>query len=286
MSGALRASRPLQPVVAIYDPAIEVVEIGSSETPAVERNQRSQLRRQHRQHTHHHPFRLVPRALERLHELEALGELLDLRLRPGSRQFFSQQCDFLVELDGAQQFVDRLRTHLRLEVVAVLLDRIEIHFIREQLAPFEIRHSRVAHDECLEVEDSLDVAQRHVQQQPHSRGQRFQVPDMRDRARKLDVPHALAPNFRERDLDPALLADDPPMLQSLVLAAQTFVVLDRTEYLRAEKTVAFRFERAIVDGLRLLYLAIRPRPDLVRRCESDSNRIEPFDLTLLLQQIE
>ena len=284
--GRVEGEKPLQTIVAIDDPAIQVVEIGGRETSAIERHQRAQLRRQHRQHAHHHPLGLVAGTLERLHELEPLRELLDLRLRTGLRQLLPQQDDLAVEVDGAQQVVDCLGAHLRLEVVAVLLDGVEVHVVRQQLAPFEVRHSRVDDDERLEVENPLDVAQRHVQQQPHARRQRLQVPDMRDRARELDVSHALATNFRQGDLDAALLADDAPMLQALVLAAQAFVVLDRPEDLCAKQSVALGLERTVVDGLRLLDLAIGPRPDLVRRRESDSNRVEPFDLTLLLQQIE
>ena len=161
-----------------------------------------------------------------------------------------------IEIDDAQQLVDRLGAHLRFEFVSVLLESIKVHLIGKQLASLEIRHSRITHDECFKVEDPLDVAQRHVQEQPHTRRQRLQVPDVRDRTRKLDVPHTLSTNFRESDLDPAFLADDTPMLQTLVLAAQAFVVLDRPEDLRAEQAVPLRFERTVVDGLGFLNLAI------------------------------
>jgi len=53
----------------------------------------------------------------------------------------------------------------------------------------------------------------------------------------------------------ALLADDPLVLHALVLAAQALVVLDRTKDARAEQSIAFGLERAVVDRLRLLYFA-------------------------------
>ena len=73
---------------------------------------------------------------------------------------------------------------------------------------------------------------------------------------ELDVTHPLAADLGERDLHPALLADDTTVLESLVLAAQAFVVLDGPEDLRAEQPVALGLERAVVDGLRLLDLAV------------------------------
>src|SRR5260221_5313682 len=109
---------------------------------------------------------------------------------------------------------------------------------------------------------------------------------MRHRARELDVAHALAANLGERHFDAALLADDAAVLQALVLAAQALVVLDRTEDLRAEKTVPLRLERAVVDRFRLLHFAVRPRADLLRRREADTDGVELFFLRDLLEQIE
>src|SRR5262249_22644561 len=85
----------------------------------------------------------------------------------------------------------------------------------------------------------------------------------------LDMAHALAPNPGQRDLDAALLADDALVLHALVLAAQALVILDRPEDARAEQSIAFGLECAVVDGLRLLDLAVRPRQDFLRR--SDRN---------------
>ena len=284
--GRVEREQPLEAIVAIDDPSIEVIQIRRREAATIQRHERPQLRRKHRQHLHHHPLGLVSGTRERLHQLETFRKLLDLRFRTGFRQLLAQRRNLFLEVYGAQQLVDRLRTHLRFEIVPVLLERVEIHVVGEQLASLQIRHARIAHDERFEVENPLDVAQRHVEQQPHARGQGLQVPDVGDRTRQLDVSHALPADFRQGDLDSALLADDAAVLETLVLAAQAFVVLDRPENLRAEQTVALGLERTVVDGLRLLYFTIGPGSDLVRRCESDPNRIEPFHLTLLPQKIE
>ena len=49
----------LQAVVAVDDPAIEVVQVGGGEAAAVQRHQRAQFRRDHRHDRQDHPLRLV-----------------------------------------------------------------------------------------------------------------------------------------------------------------------------------------------------------------------------------
>jgi hypothetical protein len=71
---------------------------------------------------------------------------------------------------------------------------------------------------------------------------------------KIDVAHALASHLGLRNFNTALFADDAAMFQALVLAAQTFVVLDRTEDLGAEQTITLGLECAVVDGFGLLSL--------------------------------
>ena len=63
---------------------------------------------------------------------------------------------------------------------------------------------------------------------------------MCNRACQLDVRHALATNLRLRNFNATLLTYHAAMLEALVLAAQTFIVLDRTKNLGAEQAVAFR----------------------------------------------
>src|SRR5262245_24214677 len=108
---------------------------------------------------------------------------------------------------------------------------------------------------------------------------------MGDRRRELDVAHALAPHARERHLDRALLADDALVLHALVLAAQALVVLDRAEDPRTEQTVALRLEGPIVDRLRLLDLAVRPRQDLLRARDRNPDLVEDLGRRLRAEEI-
>jgi hypothetical protein len=140
------------------------------------------------------------------------------------------------------------------------------------------RHARIDDDEAFEVQHALDVAQRHVEHHAQARRQRLEEPDVRGRRGQLDVAHALATHLGQRDFDAALLADHTAVLEALVLAAQALVVLDRAEDLGAEQTIALRLEGAVVDGFRLLDFAVGPGADLVRRRETDGDRVELFFL--------
>src|SRR5690606_19921316 len=82
------------------------------------------------------------------------------------------------------------------------------------------------------------------------------------------------PDAGQGDLDAALFADDALVLHALVLAAQAFVVLGRAKDTGAEQAVTLGLERPVVDGFRLLDLAERPRPDLLRRSQGDLDLVE------------
>ena len=142
--------------------------------------------------------------------------------------------------------------------------RVEELLLAEELALLERGQAGLDDDVLLEVEDALEIAQRHVEHQADARRQRLQEPDVRDRRGELDVAHALAPDLLQRDFHAALLADDAAVLHPLVLAAQALVVLDRTEDARAEQAVTLGLERAVVDGLGLLDLAEGPAQDPLR----------------------
>src|SRR6202790_699598 len=102
---------------------------------------------------------------------------------------------------------------------------------------------------------------------------------MRTGRSQLNVAEALAPDFAESDFHAALVANDAAMLHTLVFAAQALPIGDGAKNLGAEKTVAFGFEGAVVDGLRLGDFAVRPGTDFFRTRQADSNRIEIGDQT-------
>ena len=168
----------------------------------------------------------------------------------------------------------------------MLLDRLQIHLIGQQLTALHRRHTWIDDDEGLEVQHTLDLAQRHIEHEPDARGQGLEEPDVGHRARELDVAHALAAHLGLRDFHTALLAHDAAMLEALVLAAQALVVLDRAKDLGAEQAIALRLEGAIVDGLGLADLPVRPGAHHLGRGQADFDRVEVLERGLLLEELE
>jgi hypothetical protein len=273
--GRAQFDQPLQAVVAVDDPAIQIVQVRCGEPAPVERHQRAQLGWDDRDDRQDHPLRTVAGFDEALDDLQTLDDLLGLQLSGGFLQVFTKGRGFLLQVDGGQHFADGFGTDVRLEGVGpeVIL-RVHELLLGHQLSVGEVGQARFDHDVVLEIQDAFQIAQRHVQHQADARGQRLEEPDVRDGRGQLDVAHPLAADLLQRDFDAAFLADDAAILHALVLAAQAFVVLDRTEDARAEKTVTFGLERAVVDGLGLLDLAVGPRENPLRAGQRDLDLVE------------
>src|SRR5205807_7699431 len=100
-------------------------------------------------------------------------------------------------------------------------------------------------------------------------GHGLEEPEVDDRGGQLDVAHALAADARVRDLDAAAVADHALVLHAAVLTAGALPVLFRPEDALAEQAVLLGAVGAVVDRLRLLDLAERPRADVVRAGQAD-----------------
>src|SRR5262249_50049781 len=129
-----------------------------------------------------------------------------------------------------------------------------------------------------EIDHFLEALRRDVEQVAEATGNTLEVPDVGDRRSELDVAHAFAAHLRTRDLHTAALADDALEAHALVLAAVALPVLGGTEDLLAEEPVLLRLERAVVDGLRLLDLAVGPHANRVGRSQPDPQLIEVVDV--------
>ena len=168
-------------------------------------------------------------------------------------------CDFSVEIERNEQFLDRFCTHSRVEFIAEFLELGVILFITEQLSNFEISQSRVDNEKRFEIQHAFDVPQRHIKQQANPRRQRLQEPDVRSWASQLDMAHALAAHLGQRYFHTAFLTNYTSVLKALVFSTQAFVVFGRPKDARTEKTITLRLKCSIVDGLRFLYFAKGPR---------------------------
>jgi hypothetical protein len=71
-AGGLDLDELLQPVVPVDDAAVEIVQVAGGEAAAVQGDQRTQVRRQHRQTIQDHPLGLVVAAQEGVDDLQTL----------------------------------------------------------------------------------------------------------------------------------------------------------------------------------------------------------------------
>ena len=191
--GRVQLLEPLQAVVAVDHAPVEVVQVAGREAAAVERHERAQIRRDHRDHLEDHVLGLVARLAERVEHLEPLADLLALRLARGLAHLVAQRLALVLDVERREHLADRLGADPDREALAaVLLARLRELLVVEQLAAAQVRLDRVDDDVRLEVEHLLEVAQRDLEDVPDPRRQRLQEPDVRDRRGERDVAHALA----------------------------------------------------------------------------------------------
>ena len=175
--------QPLQAVVAVDDAAVEIVEVGGREAAAVERHQRTQVRRNDRHFGEDHPFGLVAGIDEGLDDLQPLGELFRLQLGGRFRDFHLELRRDVLQVETAQQLADRLGAdHGGETVLPIFVLGDDIFLFVQELAAFQRGEAGIDDDIGLEIEDALKVLERHVEQQADARGQRLQEPDMRHRS--------------------------------------------------------------------------------------------------------
>ncbi len=118
--GRFQFQQTAQTAVAVDDTAVQVVQIGGRKAAAIQRHQRTQVRRQHGQHFKHHPTGLDARLLEGFQHFETLGVLLDFEF--GAGQVATQALDLAFDVNAFEQLADTFGTHLGHEFVAVLFD--------------------------------------------------------------------------------------------------------------------------------------------------------------------
>ena len=287
----LDLDEPFQTVVADDDAAVEVVQVRRGETSAVQRHQRAQLGRDHRNDAQHHPFGLVLalRSAERLDDVQALQGFGLTLLRGLGRGLVTQGVGHRVEVDLFQQRVDGLGTHLRDELVGIRVveglvslregsQHVEILLLGERGQTLDALFrcgTGVDDDVALVVDDRFEFLGGDPEQVSDLRRQRAEIPDVHHRHHEGDVSHALAADLLFGDLDAAAVADDPLVADAFVLAAVALVILHRAENPLAEQAVAFGLVGAVVDGLGFQDLAARLGQDLLRRSQADRDPAVP-----------
>ncbi len=246
----------LEPVVAVDDAAIEIVQVAGGEIARVEQHERPQVRRDDRNHVEHHPLGFVVAVTDRLDNLEPVDEVLFLLLRRGFVQLFAQRLREVHQVELDKQLADGLGAHVGLEgAFTVLFAGGAIFFFGEQLPRFERSVLGVNDHVILEVDHLLQARGLHVEQVAQAARHRLEEPDMHHRGGKLDMAHPLAAHAAVSDLHAAAVADHPLVFHPAILAAGTFPVFLRAKDALAEEAVLFGTVSAVVDRLGLLDFA-------------------------------
>ena len=255
-----------EPVVAVDDAAIQIVQIRSRETAAIERDQRTQFRRNYRQHVEDHPLRLVARFAEAFNHAQPLGELQLLllrsfRLHPLANVFAEE-----FDVDLLEQFFNAFGAHHGDELTSGgrVLFEAAFALVGNHFALRQIRYlARIDHNVGFEIQHPFEFTKSDVEKVADAGRQSFEEPHMRAGAGQFNVTEAFAADARQRDFHAALVADDSAMLHPLVFAAETFPVGYGSKDSGTEQPVPLRLEGPVVDGFRLCYFTMAPASDLL-----------------------
>ncbi len=273
--GRLQLHQVPQTVVAVDDAAVEIVEIGGGEAAAFERDERAQVRRDDGEDFEDHPLGTGVGLDEALEHLEALGELLLDLLRAGGAHLLLELEHGGTHVDLEEDVADGLGAHLGDEgIVTVLVEGLAVLDVGEELLELERGLARIDDEIVLVVDHAFEGAGGHVEQEAEAARHALQEPDVGNRHGQLNVAHAFAADARDGDFDAAAIADDVLVLNAFVLAASALVVAHRAEDLLAEETAWLGLEGAVVDGLRVLDLALGPFADGIGRGDRDGNAVE------------
>ena len=159
----MQFQQTFQTVVTVDNAAVQIVQIGSGKTTSIQWNQRTQIRRQYRQHVHNHPFQLHTGTMEGFQHFQTLGNFFDFGIRTGRFQLLTQNFDLAGNIQGAQQFTNTFCTHFGIKVVAVFVQFVVVIVFSQQLAALQRSHAGIGYHECFKVQYAFDITQRHVQ---------------------------------------------------------------------------------------------------------------------------
>ena len=109
----------LEPVVAVDDAPVKVVQVGRREATAVQLDHRAQIRRDDRQDRQDHPVGSCPGPAERLDQAQALDRLLAAHAGTGAH-FDVQRTSQVLEAHPADDLADGFGAHARAEHAATL----------------------------------------------------------------------------------------------------------------------------------------------------------------------
>ena len=264
----------LQTVISVDNATIQIVQVGSRKTTAVQLYHRTNFRRDDRNNVHNHPLRTVAglaECLDNLQTLDNANALLTRCILQLSLQLYAQ----LLQIQFLQQLLDCLSTHSSFEIVLELLAHVAVLALGQNLLLNQTGAlARIGYDVCCKVQHLLQKTRGHVQNQTHAGRNALKVPNVRYRSCQLDMTHTLTAYLGLGNFNTAALTDLALIANLLVASAVALPVLLRSKDALTEQTVALRLQCSIVDGFRLLDLAVRPLADELRRSKADFNCIK------------
>ncbi len=128
-----KLQQALETVVAVDDPAIQVVQVRRRKATAVKLNHRAQVRRDHRQHRQDHPLGAVAALAQCLDHAQALRRLLAALLRARRADLVPQLLAELVEVHRLEDVVERARAHPGLEHLTIAGLQLAVARLAEEL---------------------------------------------------------------------------------------------------------------------------------------------------------
>src|SRR5690606_29517008 len=141
---------------------------------------------------------------ELLDDLEALGQLLGLQLGGRLGDFHTQVSRDLFEIEVEQDVANGFSADLGGEAVGtVFVLGVEELLFGQKFVLGERAQTGIENDVVFEVENALDILERHVEQQGDAARQRLQEPDVGNGRGQFDVAHALATNAAQGDFNTA-----------------------------------------------------------------------------------
>ena len=211
---------------------------------------------------------------EPLGELETFGQLGLGRLALGFFHLLLHVFDQRPEIDALEKFLQRFGAHAGGEVLAILLFGLAELGLAEELTGFETGVTRVDHEVILVINDALELLAGEVKHKAEAGRRAFVKPDVRDGHGQLDVAHALAAHAGQGHLDATAVADHTFVFDALVFSTGALPVAGRTEDALAEKSALLGLERAVVDRLGILHLAVAPGTDGLGGRHRDGDLVE------------
>ena len=114
----------------------------------------------------------------------------------------------------------------------------------------------VRHNILGEIQDSIQVAPRDIQQHTQLGWDAARVPDVRHGGCQPDMAHALAADRGAGHFDAALVADDSFVAGILILAAVALPIAGGAKDGLVKQSVLLRAQSAIVDGFGFEYFSV------------------------------